>query len=343
MDESGAPSVIDGDRTGRSAETVQILDLGSSNPLLSRNGQLFSCTWGSTLGTDLFLAASQSSTDPSSPADDTNPSTPPLRSLPGVDLLGTSRIKLSAKPVNAIPRPHTHPPTTTANGIPTAPESTSVEASSSTATGPTVRHEPEYDPPVSILAPAGASTARHNQAAFLSKLVNIKRQRGELGDVTVMVSNKMDLEPEQRRKGLVASMQERAARRPRGRPRRGRGGRVRTATGTAAGQEPRPVPGPEPGEDMDMDMDMMSSRMRSEEVLPTPARWADLDPDLEGDNLVQEQRVHREERNGDSAVGPPSKIRENGMAMSVDRVKEGEPERSESVTEEEMREEPGDQ
>ncbi|KAL8816482.1 MAG: hypothetical protein Q9223_004509 [Gallowayella weberi] len=38
-------------------DRLQILDLHTPNPLISYNGRIYSCTWASTIGTDIFLAA----------------------------------------------------------------------------------------------------------------------------------------------------------------------------------------------------------------------------------------------------------------------------------------------
>ncbi|KAL8895567.1 MAG: hypothetical protein Q9207_008119, partial [Kuettlingeria erythrocarpa] len=39
---------------------IQILDLHTYNPLISYNNRIYTCIWGSTLGTDLFLASPSS-------------------------------------------------------------------------------------------------------------------------------------------------------------------------------------------------------------------------------------------------------------------------------------------
>jgi hypothetical protein len=67
---------------------VQITGLHTANPLLMYNGQLLSCHWASTIGTDMFFARPQ--------AEDGSLEQP-LRSLPSVDLLSLGTAKLVAK------------------------------------------------------------------------------------------------------------------------------------------------------------------------------------------------------------------------------------------------------
>jgi hypothetical protein len=66
---------------------MQLTGLHTSNPLVLYNGQLLSCKWASTIGTDMFFVK---------PIPENESSTPPLRSLQAVDLLAMSSAKLNA-------------------------------------------------------------------------------------------------------------------------------------------------------------------------------------------------------------------------------------------------------
>ena len=66
---------------------MQLIGLHTSNPLILYNDQLLSCKWASTIGTDMFFAK---------PSPENESSTPPLRSLPAVDLLAMGSAKLTA-------------------------------------------------------------------------------------------------------------------------------------------------------------------------------------------------------------------------------------------------------
>jgi hypothetical protein len=74
---------------------MQITGLHTTNPLIMYNGQLLSCNWGSTIGTDMFFVK------PSPEAEETEE---PLRSLPSVDLLAISSAKLTANVARLRPR-----------------------------------------------------------------------------------------------------------------------------------------------------------------------------------------------------------------------------------------------
>jgi hypothetical protein len=74
---------------------VQISGLHTANPLLMYNGQLLSCHWTSTIGTDMFF------TKPQPEHGDWHQ---PLRSLPSVDLLSLGTAKLVAKVGRLRPR-----------------------------------------------------------------------------------------------------------------------------------------------------------------------------------------------------------------------------------------------
>jgi hypothetical protein len=74
---------------------VQVVGLHTDNPLVMYNGQLLSCQWTSTIGTDMFFAKPDSNTSAQSQ---------PLRSLPSVDLLSLGSAKLVAKVGRLRPR-----------------------------------------------------------------------------------------------------------------------------------------------------------------------------------------------------------------------------------------------
>jgi hypothetical protein len=82
--------------TPDSEHTLRVTGLHTPNPLLEYNGQLLSCQWAATLGTDFFFAAP-----------DARDGVAPLRELPGdVDLLATSSAKLIARKATLRPADH---------------------------------------------------------------------------------------------------------------------------------------------------------------------------------------------------------------------------------------------
>jgi len=71
---------------------VQVTGLHTDNPLVMYNGQLLSCHWTSTIGTDMFFVKPDSGVGV------------PLRSLPSVDLVSLGSAKLMAKAAHLRPR-----------------------------------------------------------------------------------------------------------------------------------------------------------------------------------------------------------------------------------------------
>ncbi|KAF2729015.1 hypothetical protein EJ04DRAFT_404283, partial [Polyplosphaeria fusca] len=69
----------------RSAGQIQISGLHTQNPLIVYNGQLLSCKWASTVGTEIFFAKPEEGSLEE-----------PLRKLPSVDLIGFGSTKLMA-------------------------------------------------------------------------------------------------------------------------------------------------------------------------------------------------------------------------------------------------------
>ncbi|KAL8703332.1 MAG: hypothetical protein Q9201_003496, partial [Fulgogasparrea decipioides] len=129
---------------------IQILDFHTQNPLISYNSQIYSCTWGSTVGTDIVLAS------PSSLAEIPFAVTP-LHTSPDVVVLSTSCVKLTARPVTVTPRTD-------------APPSQDQATDSSRPTIP---------------LDASASNTKRKQASFLESLMVIKAAKGETDEVTV--------------------------------------------------------------------------------------------------------------------------------------------------------------
>lgn len=76
---------------------AQIIGLHTQNPLVMYNGQLLSCQWAATIGTDLFFAKPDDGAEAEG-------GERPLRELPGVNLLAMSGAKLVARVGRLRPR-----------------------------------------------------------------------------------------------------------------------------------------------------------------------------------------------------------------------------------------------
>lgn len=155
------------DPTHHSSEAVQILDLHTSNPLISYQGRLYSSEWSTTLGTDILLTSSQSSESP---------------------VLAATRIKLSGRPVRMIRHHGASKPSQQPPNEAVETQRTTVEPIPPPINGP--NHFSDKNPTVprpvlEIPLDRHASVARQNQAHFLERLSAIKAARGEQDEVTV--------------------------------------------------------------------------------------------------------------------------------------------------------------
>ena len=155
VDPSGQPEKVAFDFSN----SVQILDFHTSNPLVSFNDQIYTCSWTTTIGTDLLLNPNQpNSADPPNP------------------ILATTRHKLSACPANLIPRRDPHSSVSSSNKV--RPKDT-VDLPS-----------PNGSKATRIPLETHASLARQRQAAFLEKFIAIKAAKGEKDQVTVYAPKK---------------------------------------------------------------------------------------------------------------------------------------------------------
>lgn len=166
-----------------SQERIQILDLHTQNPLISYHNRIYSCTWGSTLGTDVFLAS------PNSMSAISNKTTiAPLLNLPEVSVLGTSCINLTARLVTIVPKADDPQPQQSAPA-PAAPIDTQATPVSATnhETDPVPAQPPTSPKPAPLQIPLSdsAPSSRRTQASFLESLMAIKTAKGESDQVTV--------------------------------------------------------------------------------------------------------------------------------------------------------------
>jgi hypothetical protein len=158
-EETVAESVSTNDASS-SMGAMQITGLHTSNPLIMYGGQLLSCHWGSTIGTDMFFVK---------PSSDTGTADTPLRSLPSVDLLAISSAKLTANVARLRPRDDVIENVT-------LPENQALSQGTTTPRSPT---EPDKSSPPRLVA-----------NTFLEKLNQIKAKRGESS--RLMVSQSAD-------------------------------------------------------------------------------------------------------------------------------------------------------
>ncbi|KAK5011012.1 hypothetical protein LTR28_006321 [Elasticomyces elasticus] len=129
---------------------MQILDLHTTNPLLSYRNALYSCDWATALGTDMFFT------------NDTDPPHEPLRTGKNFSLLGLSSARLTARPAS-LRRKATATNTASTQGHP-VPQSPGQSA---------------QKPPLRIHTSTFTSTRQVSEARFLERLSAAKRKRDE--------------------------------------------------------------------------------------------------------------------------------------------------------------------
>ena len=143
------------------AQRIQILDLHTSNPVIAYQGQVFSCEWASTIGTDLLF------TSP-----DTSSTLPKLRQGEGYDLLSTSSIKIVGNPVELVLRPDD----------PVVP----VKDNGAEAEGQTqIEKVDEASQAMRIDVSSEVTKSRKDQARFLERLMAAKTAKGETDQVPI--------------------------------------------------------------------------------------------------------------------------------------------------------------
>ncbi|KAL8765427.1 MAG: hypothetical protein Q9209_007495 [Squamulea sp. 1 TL-2023] len=183
LNNSAANHTTDGDPDDR----IQILDFHSRNPLISYQDKIYSCTWASTIGTDIFLA---SPGDLSVAPVNSEPVTPMLN-LPNVSIIGTSCVNLMARPVTLTPRNDAPQPQTTPTNSTTDPQTVHISAGQDSTHPPEPTSPPPAQSPTThsqlpkIPLPNTADNTSRAQASFLESLIAVKASKGETDEVTV--------------------------------------------------------------------------------------------------------------------------------------------------------------
>lgn len=137
---------------------IQIVDLHSDNPLITYNGNAYSCRWASHVGTELLFKAHERDS-----------TIPILRKLNGgVDLLAVNQARIISDPLELQPRKRKR-----------SPERAFVRGS--------------HIPHTKYLIPIGAhaSARRKDQAVFLERMINMKVEMGETDAVTVVAEKRL--------------------------------------------------------------------------------------------------------------------------------------------------------
>ena len=170
--EASARSTSPGPQTSGS---IQILGLESQEPIVSYQGQVYRCSWGTTLGTDLIF------TEPENVPRDVEP----LIQDATFNLLAATNIKLVADPVELTEKYQE-------NDI--VEERESMGAEPEQHLGETSAEKPEK--PFSILLEERPTESRKRQAEFLEELMAIKAARSETDKVYIGKGKKYKVQGE---------------------------------------------------------------------------------------------------------------------------------------------------
>ncbi|KAF2134831.1 hypothetical protein P153DRAFT_278487 [Dothidotthia symphoricarpi CBS 119687] len=131
---------------------VQVVGLHTANPLVMYNGQLLSCRWTATVGTDMFFVK---------PEGDAEGVEPALRSLPAVDLLALGSAKLVAKVARLQPRDELFDDA--ADSRPEPGVDAEMEGTAPSTSAPSVQ-----PPPASFLARLNQAKIKRGETALLA-------------------------------------------------------------------------------------------------------------------------------------------------------------------------------
>ena len=267
--------------------SIQILGLESQEPIISYQGQVYRCSWGTTLGTDLIF------TEPENVPHDVEP----LLQEPTFNLLATTNIKLIAATVEV---------TEKVQEGDVVEERESAGAEPNQHLGETSLEKPEK--PYSILLEERATESRKRQAEFLEELMAIKAARSETDKVYIGKGKKYqvqgdanprdgpalsleagadnaeeDDQPEASQVATEGPPKKRVYRRKAGRP-RGRGGK---ATSTGRG----PFRGLTEGEGEARDAVQTGSENVADVAAASQIAAQDNDRQLEEGNQPQDEQI----------------------------------------------------
>ncbi|EKV04823.1 Transcription factor TFIIIC, tau55-like protein [Penicillium digitatum] len=162
-------------------ERIQILDLHTSNPIISYYNQMFSCSWADQIGTELVFASPDAGTEP----DPDNHFPQPLHRGPSYQLLAANSVKILGRKAHLAPSAGPGP----AHGFTEGPSSAEPALESASSQGP----EP-------LGAPRRPAVPSH-QAQFLHRLQQIKNAKGESDTVRTVMSTRRNVNMVDRQQG----------------------------------------------------------------------------------------------------------------------------------------------
>ncbi|KAI2719502.1 hypothetical protein CBS147354_6099 [Penicillium roqueforti] len=158
-------------------ERIQILDLHTSNPIISYYNQMFSCSWADQIGTELVFVRPGTETDNHFPQ--------PLHRGANYELVAANSVKILGRKAQLAP------------SAGPGPVQGSTEGTSST--GPTA--ESASSQGAEPLGVPRRPAAPSHQAQFLHRLQQIKTAKGETDTVRTVMSTRRNVNMTDRQQG----------------------------------------------------------------------------------------------------------------------------------------------
>ncbi|OQD65262.1 hypothetical protein PENPOL_c006G08979 [Penicillium polonicum] len=160
-------------------ERIQILDLHTSNPIVSYRNQMFSCSWADQIGTELVFASPDAETDPD------NHFPQPLHRGPSYVLVAANSVKILGRKAQLVPS--------------AGPAQAQGPAEGPSTTGSTV--DPAASQGAEPLGVPRRPAAPSHQAQFLHRLQEIKKAKGEGDTVRTVMSTRRQVNMADRQQG----------------------------------------------------------------------------------------------------------------------------------------------
>lgn len=156
----------------RQSDPIQVLELHGSSPIISYHNQIYSCSWADMIGTDMFFAKSTVAADDQSRS-----------SMGDAQLIGTSRIKIIGQKTRLTKRA----------GKKCAQTAELNQMQNQGQDDPDEYHPAKADG--KSLGDIRTTSALVNvgikrQAAFLEKMMDVKRLKGESDNVRTVFTSK---------------------------------------------------------------------------------------------------------------------------------------------------------
>lgn len=191
--------------TTPTSDRIQVLGLHTTNPIVSYQNQIFSCSWADLIGTELLFTHPEHGGITSIPHQHRHHH--PLRRDKNFDLIAANSVKVLGRRANLIsssgagPGPASQENSTNTTALLSGLHST--EEAETQAQAQAAAAPPPQDFP-------HKPTTQTNQARFLERLMNLKQAQGETDTVRTVFNLKRDQNLENRLRGWARTEEQMA-------------------------------------------------------------------------------------------------------------------------------------